>query len=342
MQPHKITLVSFDGGNASTITGPLEVFTFAADQRSASGSNTLALQVVTKDGRSVTCDGCVTIFPVASIASVESTDLIFLAGMPCDIDQIIGDNSEIMDWVVRQRKKGVAIATVCPSQALLAKFNLLEHKTVAMHWSLIDEVRKRWPNVNWTADRMVMEDQGIYSCCGASAAIDLALYIVDRFCGHNAMVECARWFLTDLPRVGHQVPPPLFGHAKIEDPDMKRVESWLLGHFNEHLHFESLATRFGMSWRTFYRHFLGAFGDPPKVYLQKLRLSAARRLLEVDRAPIDQIAKKVGYEDPAFFRALFKRQIGMTPSRYREILRFRASEGDRVSARNAEPGEFLS
>ena len=82
-----------------------------------------------------------------------------------------------------------------------------------------------------------------------------------------------------------------------------------------------------MSWRTFYRRFQESFGDPPKVYLQKLRLNAARRLLENDQDPIDQVAARVGYADPAFFRTLFKRHVGMTPSRYRESFRLRSVAG---------------
>lgn len=96
-----------------------------------------------------------------------------------------------------------------------------------------------------------------------------------------------------------------------------------MGHFHEPIHFETLAQNFGMSWRTFYRHFQEAFGDPPKTYVQKMRLNAARRLLESDTLAIDQVATRVGYGDPAFFRGLFKRHMGMTPSRYRESFRTR-------------------
>ena len=171
---------------------------------------------------------------------------------------------------------------------------------------------------------MVVEDHAIYSCCGASATIDLTLYIVDRFCGRDAMLACAQWFLADLPRVRQHIPPPMFNGRASDDSAMAAVESWILGHFHEPIHFESLAREFSMSWRTFYRHFLGTFGDSPKVYLQKLRLNAARRLLESDLGSIDQIASKVGYDDAAFFRSLFKRHLGMTLSRYHENFRFRS------------------
>jgi AraC-like DNA-binding protein len=34
--------------------------------------------------------------------------------------------------------------------------------------------------------------------------------------------------------------------------------------------------------------------------------------------PIDEVALAVGYEDPNFFRRLFKRRVGVTPARYRQ------------------------
>ena len=171
---------------------------------------------------------------------------------------------------------------------------------------------------------MVIEDQGIYSCCGAGAATDLALFIVDHFCGRDVMLACSQWFLTDLPRVRNEVPPPITSRAPTADASMVPVESWILSHFHEPIHFESLADKFDMSWRTFYRRFQQSFGETPKVYLQKLRVNAARRLLESDADTIEQIAFRVGYSDITFFRRIFSRYVGMSPSVYRETFRYRS------------------
>jgi transcriptional regulator GlxA family with amidase domain len=315
-------IVSFAGGNASSIAGPLDVFEFA--RANADDTADFRVTVLSKDGAAVNCGGCVTVTPSGSVHDVGDVDIVFLAGMPCDVDEVLADNNGVFDWISEQHRRGAAIAAVCPSQALLAHGGMLDGRNVAMHWSLIDEVRARWPAVNWTTDRMVVEDRGIYSCCGAGAAIDLALYIVDSLCGRDAMLACTRWFLMDLPRVRQNVPPPQIARAPAVDSLMEPVESWILGHFHEPVRFQALAGQFGMSWRTFYRRFLESFGDPPKVYLQKLRINAARRLLEKDAGTIEQIATRVGYSDPAFFRTLFSRHVGMTPSHYRESFRFRA------------------
>jgi transcriptional regulator GlxA family with amidase domain len=73
-----------------------------------------------------------------------------------------------------------------------------------------------------------------------------------------------------------------------------------------------------MSLRNFVRRFKQATGDSPLMYLQKLRVAAAKRLLESDRRAVQEISNAVGYQDTAFFRQLFERHTGGSPSMYRQ------------------------
>ena len=54
------------------------------------------------------------------------------------------------------------------------------------------------------------------------------------------------------------------------------------------------------------------------MYIQTLRVSAAKELLEIGASSIQAVCAKIGYEDIGFFRNLFKRHTGMTPGEYRE------------------------
>ena len=78
------------------------------------------------------------------------------------------------------------------------------------------------------------------------------------------------------------------------------------------------ATRIsGIPERSFKRRFKSATGHAPIDYVQRLRVEEAKRRLERTQAPVDEISWKVGYEDPAFFRRLFKRTTQLTPGEYR-------------------------
>ena len=95
----------------------------------------------------------------------------------------------------------------------------------------------------------------------------------------------------------------------------------------EDFRFEALAENLGMSPRNFIRRFKAATGLKPVEYLQKLRVRAARHYLEEGDARVEEIGDRVGYDDAPFFRRVFKRETGLTPSSYRKQFSTRASEG---------------
>ena len=74
-----------------------------------------------------------------------------------------------------------------------------------------------------------------------------------------------------------------------------------------------------MTYNTLKRQFKAATGIPLIEYLQNLRVEEAKRLLESGAMPVDDISVEVGYEDASFFRRLFKRRTGLTPSQYRRM-----------------------
>ncbi|MGR3271544.1 helix-turn-helix domain-containing protein [Thalassococcus profundi] len=80
-----------------------------------------------------------------------------------------------------------------------------------------------------------------------------------------------------------------------------------------------------MSRRNLLRRFKEATGHMPGVYQQMLRVAAARKMLEDGAPSIEQVGLSVGYEDVGFFRRIFKRHCGVTPSAYRD--RFRPMRG---------------
>ena len=68
-----------------------------------------------------------------------------------------------------------------------------------------------------------------------------------------------------------------------------------------------------MSPRNFARRFTAATGETPLGYLHRLRIDAARHLLETRGKSIADVSPAVGYDDLGFFRRLFKRHTGAPP-----------------------------
>jgi len=90
-------------------------------------------------------------------------------------------------------------------------------------------------------------------------------------------------------------------------------------------------TACGIPERSLNRRFKAATGSTLIDYLQNLRVEEAKRLLETSQKSSDDIAADVGYENPAFFRRLFKRYTGMTPGQYRRMFRPIAGADERMA-----------
>jgi transcriptional regulator GlxA family with amidase domain len=90
-------------------------------------------------------------------------------------------------------------------------------------------------------------------------------------------------------------------------------------HFREDGAIQRLVALSELAERTLKRRFKRATGSSLIDYLQNLRVEEAKRLLETGTKPVEEISFEVGYEDPSFFRRLFKRRTGLTPSRYRRL-----------------------
>lgn len=59
-------------------------------------------------------------------------------------------------------------------------------------------------------------------------------------------------------------------------------------------------------------------GCSPKDYLLGIRLGRAKELLVTTDLPVAAVARRIGYDDPAYFSRLFARRVGTAPVRFRE------------------------
>jgi transcriptional regulator GlxA family with amidase domain len=105
------------------------------------------------------------------------------------------------------------------------------------------------------------------------------------------------------------------------DSRVRACEEWLAGHFAEPEPVARAVARSALPERTLKRRFKAATGVSLIGYVQNLRIEEAKRLLETGSAPVDAIAAEVGYENPGFFRSLFKRNTGLTPDAYRKLFK---------------------
>ncbi len=318
----EITVLLLDQMFSSTAIGPMEVFRHAGSLWNVLTGTQLApsfrVTTASADGRRVHCDGDIKIQPNVALKDVGKTDLIFVPTTGLSIDDVVERNAPIVPWLKRRSRNGVAVASVCSGVGLVAAAGLLDGKRATTHWGLAERFREKYPRVKWMPELMVTEDRGFYCGGGVNASLDLSIYLVERFCGHEIAMQTAKALLIETPRAwqsGFAIVPLKTDHT---DDTISSAQEWMHKNFAKTFPLEDPARRVGMSVRNFVRRFKQATGDSPLIYLQKLRIAAAKRMLESNHRTMQEISDAVGYQDVPYFRSLFQRHTGVSPSAYRE------------------------
>ncbi|HMI19164.1 MAG TPA: helix-turn-helix domain-containing protein [Sphingomonas sp.] len=334
-----VAIVMFDDGLSSTAVMPTEILHSAGslwntlhDEPTHPG---FRVRTVSVDGKPVHSPYGFEITPGASIDTVDRADIIIVPTSGLDVDLKLVENSALLPWLRRHHEQGAYIVGVCMGSTYLAAAGLLDGRMATTHWAVADDMVRRYPNVRWHPELFVTEDQRILCSGGVGSAIDISLYLVEKFCGHEVALHTAKALLLPMPRLhqhqsGYAVLPVSQAH---DNERIRAIEAWLQKHFNEDISIQSLADRACMSERTFVRHFKAATGRLPAAYIQALRIEASKVMLEHEGRSVQTIAASIGYNDVAFFRCLFKRATGMTPQQYR------ASFAP-ISVRGHTPPEF--
>ena len=200
----EITVLLLDQMFSSTAIGPMEVFRHAGSLWNILTGSKLdpAFHVTTAsaDGKPVRCDGEIRIQPNVALEDVGKTDLIFVPTTGLSVDDVVERNAPIVPWLKRRSGRGVAIASVCSGVGLVAAAGLLDGKRATTHWGLAERFREKYPKVKWMPELMVTEDRGFYCGGGVNASLDLSIYLVERFCGHDIAMQAAKALLIETPR----------------------------------------------------------------------------------------------------------------------------------------------
>lgn len=316
------TVVLVEDGMPSTAVAPIEIFSTAGvlwnTMKGRETKPCFRVRTASQDGGPVRTGVGVRLDPDCGIHDIRATDIIVVSAVGANVDADCPAHAALCPWLRDWHERGATIAGVCAGTALLAEAGLLDGSPATTHWGVVESCRRRYPQVRWQPERLLTEWNNVLCSGGVYAAVDLSLFLVEKFCGHRVAMETAKALLVETPRfwqIGYSAEPPRSSHG---DERIRRLQEWLFRHFDQALRIEDLAGRAGMSERSFARRFKAAAGETPMNYLHRVRVNAARHLLENDLQSVSEVGRAVGYEDVTYFRRLFKRHTGSAPQKYRE------------------------
>lgn len=317
----QITILGLHNTIATTVSGPMDVFFQAGQLWNHIHGMPLTpyfnVEIVSWDGHPVKCLNNLRLSPHRAMDEVDRSDLIIIPSIS-GIDRSIAHSGPIIEWLRFHHERGAAVASVCTGAFLLAETGLLDGRTATTHWGFVDQFRKRYPRVRLKPQRLITDEETLF-CAGALAAgIDLSIYLVEKYCGHEVAVQCAKALLHDMGRTS-QAPYSVFRFQKNHADDaIKASQQWIEANYPREVDLNHLATRHGMSRRTFERRFKRATGDTPLFYLQRTRVEAAKRLLEKGYDSFESICHQLGYENSGHFREVFRKHTGLLPTAYQK------------------------
>jgi transcriptional regulator GlxA family with amidase domain len=163
---------------------------------------------------------------------------------------------------------------------------------------------------------------------GTTSWHDLAIHIISHHCSPGEALRIAKVYLLKWHAEGQLPYTSLVRHQPHADSVVRHAEDWLAKRFREPHAVAGVVDASGIPERSLKRRFKAATGSTLIDYVQNLRVEEAKRLLEARHLSSEAISAEVGYENPAFFRRLFKRSTGLTPGQYRRMFQPISGAGD--------------
>lgn len=282
-----------------------------------------SVRIVAPQHEPFICSSGILVTPHAELDECKDSQVIVVS------DLVLGENfssdnnwRKSRQWLQKQHALGAVICSVCTGSFLLADSGLLNGKEATTHWSAVETIRARFPQVKLSEDKIFVpadEEYQIITTGGMSSWVELTLYLIKRYFGYQEAARIAKIYLLG-DRSDGQLPFAAMPSPKEhQDAVIEECQVWLAQHYEESTPVGKMIDHSGLTKRTFMRRFAKATGFTPVDYVQNLRIEEAKQLLETTQTSIDEISAEVGYEDPSYFRKLFKKKAGILPAKYRKM-----------------------
>ena len=242
-----------------------------------------------------------------------------LKGRRFDTLIVTGDNEcrlppkSLLAFVAKAPARSRRVASVCTGSFVLAAAGPLDGKRATTHWYHAQAFRQQFPDVTLEEDRIFIVDGQIWTSAGMSAGLDLALAIVEKDLGSELARAVARKLVVYHRRGGGQSQFSALLELDAKSDRVQLALNFAREHLAGDLSVEALAEAASLSPRQFSRVFREETGQSPAKAVERLRVEAARLMMETSRHPIEVIARETGFGDRERMRQAFLRAFGQPP-----------------------------
>ncbi|HWA04947.1 MAG TPA: DJ-1/PfpI family protein, partial [Ignavibacteria bacterium] len=191
-----ITILVPEGAVLASIADPRYMFTAANEMLRNSGKKEMfTVKLASLRSDIVLSEGTATIHVDSTIQDIKKTDLVIIPALGRDVIKGIEMNKDLIPWIVQQYKNGAEIASLCIGAFLFASTGLLKGKQCSTHWLYAAQFRQMFPDIKLADDKIVTDQNGLYSSGGATSYWNLLLYLVEKYTDRETAIMISKFFL---------------------------------------------------------------------------------------------------------------------------------------------------
>lgn len=242
--------------------------------------------------------------------------IVVVGGLLSAFDQ---HHPATFEFLSSQQKKGVSIVGLCTGSFVMAEAGLMSGRKCAVHIHHRQQLLDRYPDILPVVNEMYVIDDGLITCPGGTAAIDLAVEILIEHCGRNRGMKGMTALVVDEHRGSHVV-------GRMPFQDLEECGDWrvqtaiklMRQSIGSPYPINELADTIGSTVRQLDRAFRTHAKKSPQSVWREMRLTHAKWRLMNSNRTITQIAHECGFADSSHFTRWFKREFKEPPNAYRQ------------------------
>jgi len=314
-----ISILALKDATMTSIDGSLQLFSRINDFRKYNGEKPFyKIELAGLTEHTYLNEELYSINVNKKISEIKKTDLIVIPIICGDFSKTLRSNEGFCDWIKEQYHNGAEIASLCVGSFFLASTGLLDGRKCATHWAAKNDFEIMFPTVNLIEDTIITDENGIYTSGGTYSYLNLLLYIIEKHLGREMSVLASKMFEIDIERKSQNQFIIFMGQKRHNDGEVLKAQEFIENNSDKKFTIDEISSKFGIGRRTFERRFKKSTGNSVAIYIQRVKVEAVKKQLEVSHKSVNEIIYEVGYSDINAFRNVFKKYTSLSPIEYRK------------------------
>ncbi len=271
--------------------------------------------LLTEDGQPVRCSNGIAVTPDFDLINLPKSSLAFVVGgvEPADMT-----TPRILNWISRQRAFGCRIGGICTGAFTLAKAGLLRGRDFTLHWENQPAFREHFVGLEPTNNLFEIDD-GVMTCGGGNAALDMMLHLIERDHGKDLAVIIADMCIHSRSNTRKSPQKSAYSEAlSVRNQHLINAMQFMNARLEDGVSMDEVAAHVNISRRQLERLFKIYVGTSPLQFYADLRVKRAYALLNETSLSITEIAAASGFTSTSQLANQFRKRFGHSPSSFRK------------------------